>query len=111
MATIIHNKLVRDRIPQIIAADGHIFVAHSLELEDFRRELRQKLCEESNEAVRATDEDAIIEELADILEVAYALASSYARSVSDLEAIRIAKRAARGGFEDRVFLRTVTKRK
>ena len=108
--TTTHNKLVRDRIPGIIIADGCECVSRSLDHEDYRRELFQKLCEESKEAADASDEIALIEELADILEVLYALASSCGRSMSDLETVRLAKRAVRGGFEDRVFLQTVTKR-
>jgi predicted house-cleaning noncanonical NTP pyrophosphatase (MazG superfamily) len=68
------------------------------------------LSEESKEAAEGSEELSLIEELADILEVLYALASSFGHSISDLEAARIEKRTVRGGFEDRIFLQTVTKR-
>lgn len=110
MTTTIYNKLVRDGIPAIIFADGHECTVRSLDLEEYRGELKRKLFEESREVSDAPDECALIEELADMLEVIYALGSSYGRSALHLDAVRIEKRSSRGGFEDRLFLQTVTTR-
>ncbi|MFJ9343784.1 nucleoside triphosphate pyrophosphohydrolase [Streptomyces sp. NPDC101733] len=95
------GKLVRDRIPQIIREDGlepNIYVA---EPDEYRRRLRAKLSEEVGEYLEA-DETAAPEELADVLEVAYALAADLGVDPEQLEKIRASKAAQRGGFAERI---------
>ena len=58
---------------------------------------------EAREARDAETPTALLEELADVTEVMLALASAHGFSSSDIEAARLAKREAKGGFEDRVF--------
>lgn len=108
MTTKVYNKLVRDKIPMIIVADGHECIVQSLDLETYREELKKKLVEESKEASESRDVDALIEELADIMEVIYALRDAYGRSAEDLEIVRMERCSSRGGFENRLFLHTVT---
>ncbi|MEM7119080.1 MAG: nucleoside triphosphate pyrophosphohydrolase [Chloroflexota bacterium] len=95
-----HNKLVRDRIPEIIAANGQQAVWHVLETADYEQALRQKLLEEVDEFLGSAE----VEELADILEVVYTLAAQLNCAPDKLEAIRQQKKAQRGGFESRLFL-------
>ena len=95
-----HNKLVRDRIPEIITEHGEKPVTRTLDTEAYRRELRSKLHEE----VAEFDASGKVEELADVLEVVYALAAVEGFSPSQLEEMRERKRRARGGFEQRIFL-------
>ena len=95
-----YQKLVRDRIPEIIEAAGKKPVTHILDEAAYLNELDRKLNEECAEY----QESKSLEELADMLEVMYAIAEARGYSVAELEAIREKKAAERGGFRDRVYL-------
>lgn len=95
-----HNKLVRDRIPDIITERGDEPVIQILDAGAYRRELRRKLQEE----VAEFGESGEVEELADVLEVVYALAAAEGVSKFQLEEKRERKRGERGGFDRRIFL-------
>ena len=99
----VHNKLVRDKIPEIIEKAGKKAYTHILSEEEYITELDKKLNEECAEY----QADKSIEELADMLEVMYAIAKARGWSVSELEAVRKEKAAKRGAFEKRVFLERV----
>lgn len=94
------GKLVRDRIPQIIASSGAKANVRVLDDEEYARCLEEKLDEEVGEFHR--DQNA--EELADILEVVLALADSIGCTRQELTEIYRRKHAERGGFEQRIFL-------
>ena len=94
------NKLVRDRIPAIIEAGGERPVTRILNDEEYLRCLEQKLDEETAEY----HEGKNLEELADILEVVYALAEAGGHSREELLSVYEKKHETRGGFADRVFL-------
>lgn len=92
------NKLVRDRIPEIIEASGRkpeIKVLHDHAL---RSALYDKLSEEHAELLHAADPAAKCEELADLIEVALALAGQYGATEDELMAMVRKKRLERGGF-------------
>ena len=95
-----NGKLVRDRIPEIIREDGGDPRTRRLDDEAFREALCAKLAEETSEFLDART----AEELADILEVVYALADQAGLTPDALDAMRLEKRAARGGFDRRLFL-------
>jgi predicted house-cleaning noncanonical NTP pyrophosphatase (MazG superfamily) len=95
-----YNKLVRDRIPDIIARCGDKPVTRLLNAGAYRRELRKKLQEEVAEFAESGE----VEELADILEVVYALAATARVNQSQLEEKRKRKWRERGGFDRRIFL-------
>ena len=97
---MIYNKLVRDKIPQIIEEKGGKAEIRILDQEEFRLFLEKKLDEEVGEYHR--DQNA--EELADILEVVYALAASIGCTREELEDIYQKKHDARGGFEKKILL-------
>ncbi len=97
---IIYNKLVRDRIPEIIAASGKTCETVVLDLVDYRTHLQAKLREELAEY----DESRAIEELADVVEIIRALAESEGVSPEQFEAIRLDKAEARGAFRKRLLL-------
>lgn len=100
----IYNKLVRDKIPEIITANGENPITYTLNADDYKQELYKKLKEEVNEFLQ----DESIEELADILEVIHGILNSKHITFEDLEKVRIEKCNKRGGFEKRVFLKKVT---
>lgn len=100
-----YNKLVRDRIPEIIETSGKICVTEILSDEAYLEMLDKKLDEELAEYHK----DQNIEELADLLEVIRACAVARGYSVEELEQVRVDKAAKRGGFEKRVLLKQVEK--
>lgn len=95
-----YDKLVRDKIPEIMQSRGER--PHVIELDPARyaRELDRKLAEETAEY----QHDQNVEELADILEVVYAIADVKGVSRQELERVRAEKAAARGGFARRLYL-------
>jgi len=97
---MVYNKLVRDRIPELMEAQGEKPNFRILDQEEYLYHLEQKLDEEVGEYHR----DKTVEELADILEVVYALAQANGYSVQELLTAYQKKHDARGGFENRIFL-------
>lgn len=103
MAVKIYNKLVRDKIPEIIEADGKTCKTEILSDEEYLKMLDAKLDEELAEYHK----DQNIEELADLMEVIYAAAVARGYSVDELEKVREKKAEERGGFGEKVLLREV----
>lgn len=103
MSDIIHNKLVRDKIPEIITAAGKQPVTRVLSGEEYLAELDRKLNEECAEY----QADKSIEEMADVLEVLYAIAAARGHSVEELERVRAEKAEKRGRFSGRIYLEKV----
>ncbi len=94
------GKLVRDKIPQIIRSKGQDPIIYVAGAEEYAARLRDKLTEEVAEFL-ASDNDP--EELADILEVLYALAEQAGTDAQQLEKLRAAKADERGGFAGRII--------
>lgn len=99
----IYNKLVRDKIPQIIQNKGGVAQTVVLSEEDYLKELNIKLQEEVKEYLESGE----VEEIADILEVLLALAKQKGLSYNELEEIRGQKAKKRGAFNDKIFLISV----
>ena len=95
-----YNKLIRDKIPEIIESKGGKAQIRVLTDEEYPLYLEAKLDEEVGEYHR----DHTAEELADILEVVYALADSIGCSKEELLEIYQRKHDARGGFEKKLLL-------
>jgi predicted house-cleaning noncanonical NTP pyrophosphatase (MazG superfamily) len=96
-----YNKLVRDRIPEIIQAAGQEYATEVMSLEDYQQALREKLIEEAQEAADASD---LIGELADLYEVMDALINVYGIEPGAIVAEQRRKREERGGFSQRIRL-------
>ncbi len=92
------SKLVRDKIPQIIRANGEDPMVRVADEAEFLGLLRAKLLEEVDEFL-ASDDPA---ELADVLEVLLALAAELGVDQGQLEKLRAAKACERGGFTSRL---------
>ena len=103
MRSIAYNKLVRDRIPEIIESSGKTCSTEILSPEEYLRMLDAKLDEELAEYHK----DQNIEELADLLEVIRAAAIARGYTLEGLEQIRAEKAAKRGAFEKRILLKEV----
>jgi len=100
----IHNKLVRDRIPEIIAQSGKKYSIRILDEKEYEKEVRQKMNEELTEYKAAENDEEAVEELADLLELVHAAAAIHGANFNELEAIRQRKAEKRGGFSERIFL-------
>ncbi|WP_306298447.1 nucleoside triphosphate pyrophosphohydrolase [Bacillus sp. EAC] len=106
MAIKYYNKLVRDKIPTIISKTGSTFETTILSEQDYIKKLNEKLTEEVEELLNATPEE-VVGEIADILEVLYALAETKEISIEEIERVRVKKKEERGGFKERILLKHV----
>ncbi len=100
----IYNKLVRDRIPEIIASDnGKTCSIRTMQPVEYLKALNKKLQEELQEYLESGE----VEELADLEEVLRAILDVKNVSYDDFESIRIKKANERGAFKKRIFLEYV----
>lgn len=106
MGIKLYNKLVRDKIPEIIKASGAKAELEILTEKEYIQKLKEKLYEELEEVEEATANE-IGEEIADVFEVLYAYAEVYGIDNKKLEDIRLKKLEKRGGFKERLLLRSV----
>ena len=102
----VYNKLVRDKIPDIIKAKEEEPIIRELTLGEYKIALETKLKEECEEVIAANGEERI-EEIADALEVLKALANLENATLEDIIAVADKKNAKRGAFEKRIFLEKV----
>lgn len=100
----VYNKLVRDRIPEIIENSGKKFTTKILDDDQYELELKKKLKEEMEEYQNTSNDNEALEELADLLELMHALAKVHGASMEEVEKIRQDKASKRGGFEEKIFL-------
>ena len=99
-----YNKLVRDKIPEIIKNNGAKSVnTKNLNDEEYLESLNTKLDEELNEYLSSGE----IEELADLEEVLRAILDAKNTSYQEFELIRQNKVNKRGAFKDKIFLESV----
>lgn len=98
-----YDKLVRDKIPEIIEKSGKKCIVEEMDVNTYIRYLDQKL----NEELAEYQADKSLEELADLLEVMYAVVIARGYSVEELEETRKKKAENRGGFEKRLRLKGV----
>lgn len=101
---MIHNKLVRDKIPEIIERQGQHADTRLLSEAEYTQALEQKLDEEVGEFHKEKN----LEELADILEVVYALAENLGCTKEELLQVYRNKHEKRGGFRERIYLISVS---
>lgn len=94
------KKLVRDKIPEIIKKEGKSYSSHRASASEYQKKLREKLSEEVYEYLKSGDS----EELADIMEVVFALGIAQKISPIKLESLRKKKASERGAFTKRIIL-------
>ena len=95
-----YDKLVRDRIPEIIEAGGGTPVTETISPEELQAALDRKLREEVGEYL----ESHSVEEMADVLEVLHGIAFHRGIGWEQVEAERVRKKEKRGGFEKGIRL-------
>lgn len=101
----IYNKLVRDKIPEIIAADNATANIRTLEQDEFIKELFNKVKEEIEELVKAReDRKEVMKEISDVYEVLDAIIKNLGLSKDEILKLQSERRDKRGGFKKRIFL-------
>ena len=98
-----YKKLVRDKIIDIIIANGEKPKYRTLTNEEYLQELNKKLFEEANEFIEEYSE----EEIADLLEFIYSIVKVKNINLEEVERIRKEKIKKRGGFEQKIYLESV----
>lgn len=101
----VFNKLVRDRILEIIEQEGRAHVSRVLGEDEYRQELAKKVVEEAHEVVAAgNNREELIKEIGDVLEVLDALIASYGLDSAEIYRVKEERKTKRGGFQQRIFL-------
>ena len=93
-------KLVRDKVPQKILADGRTPITHTATQKEYKQHLFKKLEEEVLEVKKDLNE----EELADVIEVIYALGKLIHKTPKQIETKRKQKLLKNGGFTKKIIL-------
>lgn len=97
----IYNKLVRDKIPENInSMEGRKCNYKILNNYEYLKELDKKLFEEAHEFV----EEHSVEELADLMEVIFAIMKDENISIEEVENARKIKNSKKGSFNDKIYL-------
>ncbi|PDZ04115.1 phosphoribosyl-ATP pyrophosphohydrolase [Bacillus cereus] len=102
-----YNKLIRNKIPQIIKSNGKTPTTRILNEDEYIEELCKKTQEELTEYIEAKTKPDKLEELSDLLELINALAEHEGTTLEEIDKIRRKKAEERGGFQDRIFLQDV----
>ena len=97
---MIYNKLVRDKIPEIVKKKGEVPITHIASDNEYWEKLKEKLKEEIDEFMKEGNEN----ELVDILEVVYAISDYKKIDKKQLKLLRKKKAEERGGFKDKIIL-------
>jgi len=101
----VYNKLVRDRIPEIIEADGEKPNVRVLGEAEYKTALLEKLVEEAQETLAAKgDPKELVKEIGDVLEVVDAMIEAFGLDRAQVEELKGKRKSDRGGFEKRLFL-------
>jgi predicted house-cleaning noncanonical NTP pyrophosphatase (MazG superfamily) len=98
-----YNKLVRDRIPDIIRQDGRKCQAMTIPEREYRQALLEKLIEEAQETAAASPQE-MVAELADLYEVIDTIMAVYEIDRESVLQEQERKRTERGSFEQRIRL-------
>jgi len=98
-----HQKLVRDKIPELIISSGNECKTRIMDDDEFEIELKKKLLEETKELIEASDEK-VINEMADVLQVLISIAAQHNISLDKVIEYQIEKENKRGAFFQKIFL-------
>jgi predicted house-cleaning noncanonical NTP pyrophosphatase (MazG superfamily) len=97
------EKLIRDLLPNIMRDKGILVYERTMEQDEFISKLKDKLQEEAGEVKHTANKNELTEELADMLEVLYALSKATGISWEQIEKTRLVKQKAKGGFDKKIY--------
>ena len=99
-----YNKLIRDKIPEIIRGAGWIPTVRVLKGREFLSAIKKKVFEEAEELIQTKDKKGIIDEIVDIQELLEVLTSEVGLTKTEIKKLQMVKREKRGGFKKKLFL-------
>ena len=99
-----HNKLIRDRILEIIEANKEKPYFRILNKKEYIKEIKKKILEEAQELIEARGKKEIINEIADVQELIDVLILKSGFTKSQIRKQQKIKKKKRGGFKKRLFL-------
>ena len=99
-----YNKLIRDRISEIIKAAGEKPYWRVLGRKEYTKELKKKILEEAKELIKVKNKEEIINEIIDIQELIDILVSELGLTKSEIQKQQKIKNKKRGGFKKKFFL-------
>ena len=102
----VYNKLVRDKIPEIIEKCGNSCIIATLNNDEYLKKLDEKI----NEELIEFRDGYSLEELCDLLEVLFAIGKLKGYSLEDIEKMRQQKNEARGAFDKKILLKEVVEK-
>lgn len=103
----VYDKLVRDKIPDKIKADGLRPVTHVASGDEYVKRLRKKLIEEVDKLIAAQTPDQLEEEIGDVIEVLHSFAQLGGRDMRAIETKRQSKHTINGGFAKGIVLEKI----
>lgn len=106
----VYNKLVRDKILELIESEGLAYDARILESSELLSEVKEKMIEEAKEFRAAKTVNESVEELADVLELLHTALNVLGVTYEELDKVRQQKKENRGGFEKAIYLVNVEDR-
>lgn len=109
MTILAYEKLVRDKIPEIIKANGQKGFFRILEDEEYQIKLNEKMKEELIEYLTSNSEREAVQELADMSEIIDAILELKGVSKEKFCAFKQKRKEDRGGFQKRLLLEKVEK--
>ena len=99
-----YNKLIRDRILEIIKAAGERPYWRVLNKKEYLREIKKKILEEAKELTGAKNKKEVVNEIVDIQELIDVLASELGLIKTEIKRQQKIKNKKRGGFKKKLFL-------
>ena len=100
-----HNKLVRDKILEIISAEGTNYKSRILDDEEYKKELLKKLVEEADEVFQTNgDRRELVKELGDVREVIESIIKTFELDQAEIQKVKQERKDSRGGFDQKIYL-------
>ena len=101
----VYNKLIRDKIPDIIEKDGCSYKTRTLRQKEYKQELLKKLVEEANETLETNgSKKELVKEIGDVQEIINYIIQTFNLDTKEIEKIRKKRKTSRGVFDKKLFL-------
>ena len=101
------DKMVRDKIPEILRADPNVESFLVEQLPSSRLYAREKLVEEAKEAANAIPRDELLAELGDLLEVMLKVAKDNNIKFEEILFTMVEKQQKCGKFDKNIILKEI----